>query len=90
MITARVASQTSLEMILVLVSVVVVSVSGAVTLTWSKPPWWRRFPSPRRQLDDDRSHLKAWRIRRRHPEAFADYPMPAPPTPPPSEGEGDA
>lgn len=91
MIAAHAAAQSSsLELIVVLACVLVASVSGAVTLTWSRAPWWRRFPSPRRQLDDDRDHLKAWRMRRRHPDAFADYPMPAPPQPPPSKGEGDA
>lgn len=57
-----------------------VAFCAVVWLTWERIPWWRAKPTPRRQYDDDKDHLKQWRIRRRHKRAFADSPLPPPRT----------
>lgn len=68
----------AMEVVVIFLSIAVISVCLVARAVWDKVPWWRSHPSPRRQRDDDREHLKAWRIRKHHPAAFADSPLPRP------------
>ena len=41
-----------------------------IVLTWDREPWWHKYPTPRRQVDDDKDTIKCYRFRRRNPKAF--------------------
>lgn len=69
----------ALEVIVIGCAVACVALCVLGIFVWDREPWWRKFPSPRRQVDDDRDHLRAWRVRHWHPQAFEDYPLPPPP-----------
>lgn len=50
--------------------VVAVVIGYVVSTTWNVEPWWRRYPTPRRQLDIDKDRVKIWRIRKHHKQCF--------------------
>lgn len=41
-------------------------------LMWLYPPWWRKKPTPRRQIQIDRDLIRIQRLRRRHPDLWPD------------------
>lgn len=64
---------------IVLSVALIVGIGGpcaVIVLVWDRAPFWRKYPTPRRQIDDMQDHLKMWRLRHRHPEAFMDYQPP--------------
>lgn len=56
--------------ILILIALIVVAIAAVLIMTWNIEPWWRKFPTPRRRIDDDKDAIKQYKIRRRHPEVF--------------------
>lgn len=73
--------------ILICVTVIVVAVVGGYVLTRSTIPASRRYPSPRRQLSNDREYYRAWRYRNRRwrATAFTDMTLPPPELAPPAD-----
>ena len=52
---------------------VIVIIGGpcfVLAMTWDRAPWWRKYPTLRRQIDDDKDRVKIYKIRKRHPKAF--------------------
>ena len=71
------ASAAVAEYAIIAAAAAVTAVSGMAALTWNKAPWWRRWPTPRRQLDNDRDLVKIERLRRRHRDiTFPDPVLP--------------
>lgn len=56
--------------ILILVALIIVAIAAVLIMTWELPPWWRKFPTPRRKIDDAKDAVRLYRIMRRHPEVF--------------------
>ena len=91
------AAQTNIQTILICVAIIVL-VGGPcalLALVWSQPPEWRKFPTRRGKLKNDRELIRRYNLRRRHPEVFAGQPpliqdctsvSNAGPAPPSSEG----
>jgi hypothetical protein len=55
---------------LICVTLILVSLVVGAVLVWDKPPWWVRFPTPRRQHDVDRERYRDARLRRRALKKF--------------------
>ena len=62
-----------LVQIMPFIALIIVALAAAyvVGTTWNVEPWWRKYPTPRRQLDIDKDRVKIWRLRKRHPKCFA-------------------
>jgi hypothetical protein len=64
--------------ILLYVAIIVVFACPTIVLvtSWELEPWWRKFPKPRKQLENDRELIKVYELRQQYPEVFADEPLP--------------
>ena len=56
----------------ILWAIVGIAFLAAVLVAWVIEPWWHRNPTPRRQVDGAKDQVRLYRIRKRHPEAFAE------------------
>lgn len=71
------------------IAVAVVVICATVMVCYLLPPWSRKWPTPRRQIDDMRDYRKMVRMKRRWRKSLAAYPTPKPPKAAPGQ-EGDA
>ena len=55
---------------LILVALIVVAIAAVLILTWELEPWWRKYPTPRRKIDDAKDKVRLYKIEHRHPEVF--------------------
>lgn len=56
---------------------VIVGVGGpcaVFALVFDRQPWWRKYPTLRRQIDNDRDAVKIYKLRKRYPEVFKNDP----------------
>jgi hypothetical protein len=57
---------------LICITLVVVALVVGLVMVWDKPPWWVRFPTPRRQEKVDRERYREAKLRRRALRKFPD------------------
>jgi hypothetical protein len=56
--------------ILIIIALIIVAIAAVLIVTWELEPWWRKFPTPRRKIDDAKDRVKLFKIEHRHPEVF--------------------
>ena len=56
--------------ILIIIALIIIAIAAVLIMTWELEPWWRKFPTPRRQIDDAKDRVRLYRIQHRHPEVF--------------------